>query len=357
MLAELLVCLLAAPSARANVWTVDCSVLATQRLDPVVFPGADPAGHVHSGKIASVAIFASESKCDCGSSFVQYLTVCQQSMLCRRSDRGQQVLSWCELPGPAGQPLHLLQRRRRPLQLLGAPALCPQGEGRQVLLRGQRFSCLLQGSGRYYASKKYLQTFVTDSLYPSTMAPDIWLSSVDHGARPGGLEQQPVAAGRHLSLPAGLPSAGGGPGQHSACRQHSTQGGGQIIDIFIYLFVIIPVHGSEHEHERVPSGAGGLLGGAGGDHLSLLLGWQAGLPRPRLPPRLPNRRVAGRALPRLSPHQAPNSLLRGKSQSGRRRDCKFSSFVVGNLPNGVGVRGRGLAGVQLQRLGGAGTAR
>ena len=76
MLAELLVCLLAAPAVRANVWTVDCGVLATQRLDPVVFPGAEPAGHVHSGKIASVAIFASESKCDCGSSFViQYLTV------------------------------------------------------------------------------------------------------------------------------------------------------------------------------------------------------------------------------------------------------------------------------------------
>ena len=49
MLAELLVGLLAAPAVRANVWTVDCGVLATQRLDPVVFPGAEPAGHVHSG--------------------------------------------------------------------------------------------------------------------------------------------------------------------------------------------------------------------------------------------------------------------------------------------------------------------
>ena len=34
--------------ANANVWTVDCGNLATQRLDPIVFPGRDPAGHVHA---------------------------------------------------------------------------------------------------------------------------------------------------------------------------------------------------------------------------------------------------------------------------------------------------------------------
>jgi len=31
-----------------NVWTTDCRVLATQRLDPIVFPGYSPAGHVHT---------------------------------------------------------------------------------------------------------------------------------------------------------------------------------------------------------------------------------------------------------------------------------------------------------------------
>ena len=31
-----------------NVWTTDCRVLATQRLDPIVFPGHSPAGHVHT---------------------------------------------------------------------------------------------------------------------------------------------------------------------------------------------------------------------------------------------------------------------------------------------------------------------
>jgi len=31
-----------------NVWTTDCSNLATQRLDPIVFPGYSPAGHVHT---------------------------------------------------------------------------------------------------------------------------------------------------------------------------------------------------------------------------------------------------------------------------------------------------------------------
>ena len=34
--------------ASANVWTVDCARLATQRMDPIVFPGQDPAGHVHT---------------------------------------------------------------------------------------------------------------------------------------------------------------------------------------------------------------------------------------------------------------------------------------------------------------------
>jgi len=32
----------------ANVWTVDCRVLTTQRMDPIVFPGVEPAGHVHA---------------------------------------------------------------------------------------------------------------------------------------------------------------------------------------------------------------------------------------------------------------------------------------------------------------------
>ena len=35
-------------TAECNVWTVDCGTLATQRLDPIVFPGKNPAGHVHS---------------------------------------------------------------------------------------------------------------------------------------------------------------------------------------------------------------------------------------------------------------------------------------------------------------------
>ena len=40
--------LLGGGCAQANVWTVDCGVLATQRMDPIVFPGWDPAGHVHT---------------------------------------------------------------------------------------------------------------------------------------------------------------------------------------------------------------------------------------------------------------------------------------------------------------------
>ena len=35
-------------SVHANVWTVDCGVLTTQRMDPIVFPGEEPAGHVHA---------------------------------------------------------------------------------------------------------------------------------------------------------------------------------------------------------------------------------------------------------------------------------------------------------------------
>ena len=30
------------------VWTVDCDTVATQRLDPIVYPGRQPAGHVHT---------------------------------------------------------------------------------------------------------------------------------------------------------------------------------------------------------------------------------------------------------------------------------------------------------------------
>ena len=42
-------CLLAHLSCvQANVWTVDCGVLTTQRMDPIVFPGEEPAGHVHA---------------------------------------------------------------------------------------------------------------------------------------------------------------------------------------------------------------------------------------------------------------------------------------------------------------------
>jgi len=36
------------PSVEANVWTVDCTVLTTQRMDPIVFPNEEPAGHVHT---------------------------------------------------------------------------------------------------------------------------------------------------------------------------------------------------------------------------------------------------------------------------------------------------------------------
>ena len=32
----------------ANVWTVDCGVVTTQRMDPIVYPDHNPAGHVHS---------------------------------------------------------------------------------------------------------------------------------------------------------------------------------------------------------------------------------------------------------------------------------------------------------------------
>jgi len=35
-------------SVHGNVWTVDCGVLTTQRLDPIVFPSLSPAGHVHA---------------------------------------------------------------------------------------------------------------------------------------------------------------------------------------------------------------------------------------------------------------------------------------------------------------------
>ena len=33
---------------KCNVWTVDCNVLTTQRMDPIVFPNMSSAGHVHS---------------------------------------------------------------------------------------------------------------------------------------------------------------------------------------------------------------------------------------------------------------------------------------------------------------------
>merc|ERR1712150_117630 len=36
------------PYANANVWTVDCSILTTQRMDPIIFPDQSPAGHVHA---------------------------------------------------------------------------------------------------------------------------------------------------------------------------------------------------------------------------------------------------------------------------------------------------------------------
>ena len=35
-------------NVEANVWTVDCGVLTTQRMDPIVHPGEEPAGHVHA---------------------------------------------------------------------------------------------------------------------------------------------------------------------------------------------------------------------------------------------------------------------------------------------------------------------
>ena len=40
--------LLHVSTVQANVWTVDCSVLTTQRMDPIVFPNIEPAGHVHA---------------------------------------------------------------------------------------------------------------------------------------------------------------------------------------------------------------------------------------------------------------------------------------------------------------------
>lgn len=42
------VLLLLISAVNANVWTVDCGVLTTQRMDPIVFPFQSPAGHVHS---------------------------------------------------------------------------------------------------------------------------------------------------------------------------------------------------------------------------------------------------------------------------------------------------------------------
>jgi len=35
-------------AVNANIWTVDCGILTTQRLDPIVFPLGSPAGHVHA---------------------------------------------------------------------------------------------------------------------------------------------------------------------------------------------------------------------------------------------------------------------------------------------------------------------
>jgi len=35
-------------TVQGNIWTVDLATLTTQRLDPIVFPGQSPAGHVHS---------------------------------------------------------------------------------------------------------------------------------------------------------------------------------------------------------------------------------------------------------------------------------------------------------------------
>merc|ERR1711962_93342 len=45
----ILLCLFTkALSVQGNVWTVDCSVVTTQRKDPIVFPNENIAGHVHS---------------------------------------------------------------------------------------------------------------------------------------------------------------------------------------------------------------------------------------------------------------------------------------------------------------------
>jgi len=40
--------LLSRSMVSANIWTVDCGLLTTQRMDPIVFPYLHPAGHVHS---------------------------------------------------------------------------------------------------------------------------------------------------------------------------------------------------------------------------------------------------------------------------------------------------------------------
>ena len=44
----LIISALALTKVNANVWTVDCSTLTTQRLDPIVYPNYSPAGHVHN---------------------------------------------------------------------------------------------------------------------------------------------------------------------------------------------------------------------------------------------------------------------------------------------------------------------
>jgi len=46
----------------ANVWTTDCRVVATQRLDPIVYPGYSEAGHVHT--VAGASKFSKDSTYD-----------------------------------------------------------------------------------------------------------------------------------------------------------------------------------------------------------------------------------------------------------------------------------------------------
>merc|ERR1712038_1467421 len=55
-----LFCLLLSLSLVAGgVWTTDCRLLATQRLDPIVYPGYSEAGHVHT--VAGASMFSKDS--------------------------------------------------------------------------------------------------------------------------------------------------------------------------------------------------------------------------------------------------------------------------------------------------------